>query len=336
MRINISYLKTAFLLLILFCFCAEQTDFPTLKGDYLGQKPPGMEPEVFAPGIISHGFHEHNLTISPDGDEMLFTTSSGDHKYYAIIYVKRKNNIWQKPEIAPFSGKYLDMGPRFSPDGKKIYFCSKRPVSEDMKENSNYDIWVIERREEAFSESVNLGSPVNTDKNEAFPSIAANGTIYFHYWEEKGSESDIFFSRFENGSYQEPERLEFGISTEHYEGSPFIAPDESYLLFQAIRPDGYGNNTNIYISFKTKNNTWSKPVNIGKPVNPAGYPISPMISPDGKYFFFATNSTRESFQFSNRSYSELIKTFKSYRNGYGTIYWVDAKIIEKFKPENLK
>jgi hypothetical protein len=32
---------------------AQQSDFPHLKGPYLGQKPPGMTPEVFAPGIVS-------------------------------------------------------------------------------------------------------------------------------------------------------------------------------------------------------------------------------------------------------------------------------------------
>ncbi|UCE07569.1 MAG: PD40 domain-containing protein, partial [bacterium] len=132
------------LFIIVILSCNSKDTFPVLKGPYLGQKPPGIMPEVFAPGIISHGFHEHNLTISPDGDEMFFTTSSGDHKHYAIIYVQRKNNIWAKPEIASFSGNHSDMGPRFSSDGKKVYFCSKRPVPGSMEENSNYDLWVID------------------------------------------------------------------------------------------------------------------------------------------------------------------------------------------------
>ena len=322
--------------IILFLHCISTDDFPRLKGPYLGQKPPGQTPKVFAPGIISHGFHEHNLTISPNGDEMFFTTSSGDHKHYAIIHVQRKNNIWAKPEIASFSGNHSDMGPRFSPDGKKVYFCSKRPVPGSMEENSNYDLWVIDKHGESLSEPVHLGSPINTDKNEAFPSIAVNGTIYYHYWEEKGSESDIYFSRFKNGKYQRPQRLEFGISTEQYEGGPFIAPDESYLLFQAIRPDSYHKNTNIYISYKNHDNTWNKPVNLGEAVNSSGYPISPMVSPDGKYLFFATNSTKDSFTYSGKSYSELIKLYKSHLNGYGTLWWVDAKIIDELKPNDLK
>ncbi|MFC2158339.1 hypothetical protein ACFLT9_10930 [Acidobacteriota bacterium] len=317
----------------IFFSCSRQVDSTVLKGPYLGQNPPGLTPEVFAPGIISHGFHEHNLTISPDGDEMFFVTASSDYKHYVIINVRRINNVWSEPEIAHFSGKYSDMGPRFSPDGKKIFFCSKRPVPGSIEENTNYDLWMIDKKEESLSEPVNLGIPVNSDKNEAFPSIAANGTIYYHYWGEKGSESDIYFSRLKDGQYQKPQRLEFGISTEYYEGGPFIAPDESYLLFQAIRPDSFKGNTNIYISYRMKDNTWSKPRNLGESVNSSGYPISPMMSPDGKYIFFATNSTKAPFSYSGNSYSELINMFKSYRNGNGTLWWVDAKILDGLKPD---
>jgi Tol biopolymer transport system component len=325
-----------FIAIAVFLNCAGQNDFPVLSGDYLGQNPPGMTPEIFAPGIISHGFHEHNLTISPDGDEILFSCSSRDHSYYAIIQVKRNNNVWSSPEIAPFSGNYSDMGPRFSPDGKKLYFSSRRPRDGEVEIRKDFDIWFVEKRGETWSEPVNLGRPVNTDYNEYSPSFSTNGNIYFHYWEEKGSESDICYSVFENGGYQEPVKLEYGISTEHYDGGPFIAPDESYILFQAIRPESFLGNTNIYISFRNSDNTWSNPANIGKTINSSGYPIQPMISPDGKYLFFSTNTIRNSFSYSGKSYLDLIDLYKSHLNGYGTIYWVDAKIIENLKPDYLK
>ncbi len=321
------------------CFVsAQETDsgLLELKGPYLGQEPPGIKPEVFAPGIISHGFHEHNLTISPGGDEMLFSCSSSDHRHYAIIQVRRKNNIWLLPEIAPFSGKYSDMSPRFSPDRKKLYFSSRRPRKGEVNARKDFDIWFVEKRGEIWSEPDNLGNPVNTEYNEYSPSFSKNGNIYFHFWEEKGSESDICYSVFDNDGFNNPEKLEYGISSEHYEGGPFIAPDESYLLFQAIRPESYSGNTNIYISFSKADNTWSKPVNLGEVINSSGYPIQPMISPDEKYLFFSTNTTRQPFSYSGRSYTELIDQFQSHLNGYGTIFWVDAKIIEGLKPEDLK
>ena len=336
MKVKLTLIVLLSLISFLICQCTRNENSQILKGPYLGQKLPGQTPVVFAPGIISHGFHEHNLTISPSGDEMLYATSSSDHKHYAIIHVKREKGVWTTPEIAYFSGIYSDMGPRFSPDGKKIFFCSKRPKPGTQKENSSYDLWVIEREEGTEPEPVHLKGQINTDKNEAFPSISANGTIYYHFWGEKGSESDIYYSQYLDGEYQEPLRLEFGISTKFYEGGPFIAPDESYLLFQAIRPDSYQGNTNIYISFKNSDNTWTTPQNLGESVNASGYPISPMVSPDGEYLFFATNTVRKPFSYSERSYSELIKMFKSHLNGYGTLWWMDAGILDKFKPGHWK
>ncbi len=53
---------------LLFSVCAQYDDSNEITGPYLGQKPPGETPETFAPGLISHGYHEHCLTISPDGN----------------------------------------------------------------------------------------------------------------------------------------------------------------------------------------------------------------------------------------------------------------------------
>ena len=53
---------------------SQQTEFPKLTGPYLGQTPPKMIPEVFAPGIVSKvGSHEFAGTFSPDGKEFFFT-----------------------------------------------------------------------------------------------------------------------------------------------------------------------------------------------------------------------------------------------------------------------
>ena len=55
---------------IIFSNCNRQVDFPALKGPYLGQKPPGNTPELFAPGIVSTRHYENSITLSPDGNEI--------------------------------------------------------------------------------------------------------------------------------------------------------------------------------------------------------------------------------------------------------------------------
>ena len=135
------------ILLSIFICCAQQDDFPVLKGSYLGQKPPGMTPEVFAPGIIStEEKYELNSIFSLKGDEFLYeisTTTPEEKKeglyFYIIMVSKQVNGIWTKPEMAPFSGKYSTMDMCFSPDGNRLYFTSDRPNPWDS--SSNTHIW---------------------------------------------------------------------------------------------------------------------------------------------------------------------------------------------------
>jgi hypothetical protein len=110
-----------------FIGCARQDSFPLIEGPYLGQKPPGMTPELFAPGLVSRGFHEHSLTISPDGKEMFFVMADAGYSVYRIGYLRSENDAWAVPQLAPFSSDHHDFGPTFAPDGRRLYFASSRP-----------------------------------------------------------------------------------------------------------------------------------------------------------------------------------------------------------------
>ena len=78
----------------------EQTG---LKGEYLGQKPPGLKSEVFAPGIVSiRGGHEFSCTFSPDGKEFYFNRGPD------IFVCRWEKEGWTAPEPAPFNSRYLD------------------------------------------------------------------------------------------------------------------------------------------------------------------------------------------------------------------------------------
>ncbi len=85
-----------------------------------------------------------------------------------------------------------------------------------------------------------------------------------------------------------PENLGETINSSTNEIEPYIAPDESFVIFAAAgRPDSKGA-LDLYISHQ-KDGKWSKPENLGEPINSSGWDFSPKISPDGKYFLFASN-----------------------------------------------
>ena len=303
-----------------FCICSffsivpsKAQDLPVLKGEYLGQKPPGITPEIFAPGIISTDKREFNSVFSPNGNEFYYTlwTESGG---FRIMVMKETENGWTKPEVASFSGKYMDFDMYFSSDGTELFFCSKRPVPGVKTSKDGFDIWFVKRSETGWGEPVHLGYPVNSGSHQVYPSLTLDKTLYFSTRRDDNiGKRDIYRSKLENGVYCKINNLGDAINTEYDEGDVFISPDESFLIVSTNgRPDGYGSG-DLYISFRKKDGTWTKSKNMGKQLNTSSSEFCPLVSPDGKYFFFTSG-----------------------RKGSNDIYWVDAKIIEEFKPSELK
>ncbi|UCE07568.1 MAG: PD40 domain-containing protein [bacterium] len=316
-------------------FCNAKEKFPVLKGPYLGQTPPGMTPEIFAPGIISFGFHENGIVFSPDGTELFYSTSDNKYAFKTFIYLKKEKNEWSAPELAPFSGSYYDHSLFFSPDGKKLYFSSKRPLASSSNPKQDLDIWVIEKDGSVWGKPAHMDGPLNTDKSEQITSIAANGTIYLRTNYEEDGKWAIYRSRFDNGAYTAAKNLDDTINAGYNEGNPFVSPDESFLLFKSGRPGGYGN-TDLYVSFRQKDYSWGEPINLGPKINSPENELEPRLSPDGKYLFFTSFRKHDPKIFKGKTYEEFMKLYRSPQNGYGTLYWVDAKIIESLKPIDIK
>lgn len=303
---------------------SEPTDFPVRHGPYLGQKKPGPMPEIFAPGILSLGFHEHNIAISPDGNEIFFVAASADFSRYVIMTTKLKDGAWTMPETASFSGGRNDGAPAFSPDGKRLYFSSRRPRLAIGSPGDDFDIWYVERRGDSWTEAVNLGDPVNTGQHEVNPSVAADGTIVFQRAEKLGLQWDLFMAPAKNGMYGVPEKLPAPVNSEANEAGPFIAPDGSYLLFQSNRPGSLGI-MDIYITFRTESGGWRDPLNLGGKVNSPYSDWGPVVSPDGKYLFFSSFRNVQPIAPESRAYFDYITSrLGTPSPGKGTLYWVDA------------
>lgn len=334
---------SAFALVTLLVACVPSPDehqpdlpeSPALRGPYFGQPPPGSEPEVFAPGVISFGYHEHGLMFAPDGSEAFYVTSDAGYKHYVIIHLERQDDIWSPPEVATFSGRFRDGAARFSPDGSKLFFSSKRPLPGEVDPKPDADIWMTERTADGWLEPANLGGPVNSGANESRPSISSSGTLYFHTDLDADTAYDIYASRFEDGRFQEPEKLNGEINTEHNESAPFIDPNERYLLFQSNRPGGFGS-MDLYVSFRQDDGGWGPPMNLGPAVNSAGGDFTASVSSDGKYLFFGSYRRSQPDRFRGVSLKELLALYRQPGNGYGTQYWVRAEFLEKLNPQPVK
>lgn len=311
---------------------AQSQYFPKLTGPYLGQKPPGKTPEIFAPDILSTNMNVAKIAISPDGKEIFFRLMSYDHSFTTIVFMREFNGVWSKPEVAPFSGKYNDGEPFFSLDGKQIFFNSNRSL-EGGKAKKDYDIWVVERTESGWSKPLNLGLVVNSDKHDVNPAVTRKGNLYFASNREGGKGgNDIYVSRFVSGEYTTPQNIGDSINTVFTESGPFIAADESYIIFNRFSSD---TTTGLHISFRKNDGSWTEAQSMEKIISTENSGFHGVVSPDNKYFFYTSS---QSPYFPNPedplSYDEIIRIYYNHYNGSYNIYWVDAIIIEEFKLKN--
>jgi Tol biopolymer transport system component len=277
---------------------------------YLGQTPPGDTPIVFAPGIISlEDRLETYPTFSPDGKEMFFSVVNADWSKGSIFSTKYLNGKWIVPDTIYFSkNNYINWESSISPDGTRQFFTSNRPPS------SNMDIWMIERSSDTtWSKPVRLNDPVNSNASDGSACTTGNKNLYFISRRGGGIGGSILYkSKLINNAYSQVENMGTIIKTGINESEPYMAPDESYLIFiSETRPGGYGG-WDLWICFKDKNNSWSDPVNMGPNVNTDKDEYGPRVTPEGKYLFF----TRET------------------RGKDMDIYWVSSSIIDRLKSTN--
>ncbi len=285
--------------------------------------------KVFAPGVISTGDYESSSELSPDGKTIYFLRNSPDFNFWTIYVSHKSGNAWSKPEIAPFSGEYVDADPFITADGKHFYFISNRPFEAGAtKARDNLDIWMMDRQSNGdWGAPQHLPAPINTEKDEFYPRIASDGTLYFGSARDGGlGATDIYRAKLgANGQYQTPENLGPNINTAENEYEPLIAPDQSWLIFMANRKDGMGKG-DLYISYSV-NGGWTKGKNLGAPINSDGYELGATITRDGKYLMFTSSRATSFPPKSKMATAEHERLLHSPGNGLGDIYVIDISAV---------
>ncbi len=310
----------------------NEPDFPGLSGSYLGQKPPGVTPVIFAPNIISSAMEELNVVFFPGGRELIYSISFGSMRW-ALVGMREVDSVWTKPEVLPFSGLYSDVDACISPDGSRVWFSSNRPLTGIGEPKEDFDIWYVDKTPDGWSEPVNPGAPVNSEANEFFPIIVNSGTIYFQSWREGGhGAADIYNCTFKDGVFMEAIPLPEPVNNSGFQGDTYIAPEESYAIVSTT-PVGERGWSDLFISFKDEHGNWGNLINMGPGINSSVSENTPFVSTDGKYLFFKSRK-RENYELGNVpiTYHDIKKIFNSPGNGNGDIYWVDAKVIQDLKP----
>lgn len=323
--------------LILTTSCAEKSfekapslNSMNLHGKYLGQTEPGLQPEIFAPNLVSTGMAEINAVFNHAFTEFYYTIRMPDG-HLVIMVMELSNSKWSEPKVASFSGDYSDADPYFSPDGNWLYFISKRPIDSTSFVNNDWDIWRTKRDGSKWLEPERLSSEINSELDETYPSLTLDGKLYFSSERKGKNKKDIYYAEPSNGEFRSPVRLSDTINS-HWEGDIYISPDEDYMIFSSYgRESGSG----LYIAFN-HNGHWSMPQRMSKDINMTGREFCPIVSPDGSFFFFTSNNTAESqnppknltFEKIREEYSSA---FQNPQMGKTDVYWVSIDIVNEYR-----
>jgi len=252
-----------------------------LEGPYVGQKLPGLTPKAFAPRVRSTEHRDHSGFFSPDMKEFYFTRRNNTTKKWSLMVFKSEGKQWRESVMGPRVGR-----PIFTPDGNTMHLGKR----------------YMEQTETGWSEIKSLGTPFKDFRIMRLMS-SANGTYYFDDATESGP---IRYSRLIDGKREKPKAVEIDFGD--WNAHPFIAPDESYLIWDEQGENGYGG-ADLFIAFRQKDGLWGAAINLGDTINTSANESGATVTPDGKYLFF------------NRFIS----------NENAGMQWVDAQIIEALR-----
>ena len=237
-------------------------------------------------GVISTGLQETSVALTPDGNTLYFMRSDLAEADDTIMVSHRAGDRWSTPRVAGFSGEWHDSEPTLSPDGRRLYFVSNRPlrpggtpVTATMNGRSfpGTNLWFVERQAAGgWAAPVHVDGALNDGAMIYNPSVAANGDIYFSaHRADSGKAYQIYVAR--DHGHATPERVPLGDPANN-RMDPAVDPAGRFLLYAGNEGDALGS-ADIYIVFRQPDGGWGKPEHLGGDVNSRVLENAPSLGP---------------------------------------------------------
>jgi outer membrane protein OmpA-like peptidoglycan-associated protein/tetratricopeptide (TPR) repeat protein len=237
---------------------------------------------------INSKYRDYFPSVTADGETMIFCRNIDDNEDFYLS--EKKDQVWGVP--VPLSdkintAKFNEGAQSISADGKYLFFTGcNRPDG-----LGRCDIYVSRKEGNSWGEPFNLGAPVNTGYWESQPTISPDGsTLYFVSNRPGGLGGyDIWKTVLKSDGYwSKPENLGPGINTPYDEHTPFIHPDGRTLYFSSDGWPGLGSK-DIFLSRMDESGNWTKPENMGYPINTFNEETGLIVVPDGTEALFSSD-----------------------------------------------
>ncbi len=249
--------------------------------------------------VINSPYPDFAPVITADEQKLFFTSRRPGNKGkiasdgfpYEDIYVSERDSQgnWQQPRpLETINTDFHDATIAISPDGLTLFI---------LRSDNGGDLYFSEFHQGVWTPPKNLNvlssdGRINTEAWEPSVCISADGKMLFFVSDREDAwgrrQRDIFYCyRLSNGKWSSPQRLPYPINTEYEEDAPFLHPDGKTLYFSSNRPESMGG-FDIFYSVRNENGQWSKPVNLGYPINTTGDDLYFVLSASGKHGYYAS------------------------------------------------
>lgn len=251
---------------------------------------------------VNGPYTDFSPLINRQEDVLIFTSKrpATDHtksdpltgQYYeGIFYSTREGETWSKaiPIGAPIQHDNVhDAAVGLAPDGNRlfIYQGDKNP----FKANIGGDLYVSELVKDHWTEPVMMDG-INSRNWESHASITDQGDIIVFTSDREGGVggTDIYFSiRDTEGNWSFPENMGEYINTPYDEDGPFIHPDGNKLYFSSKGHNSMGGYDIFFTEYLVEQDRWTRPENVGYPINTADDDIFFVWSADGERAYFSS------------------------------------------------
>ncbi len=259
-----TFKATPFLLLLAALFAisacdakkkAKKKNLLSLEDDlYYGQKPPGSTPQDLIPDVFLTEGWELGAGFTPSMDEFYFTTNGSSPFSPAVVVFRKENRTWKQY--------------KFNATGSDTLYTKDK---------------YIERTNTGWSAIKSLGPEFEAIRIMRL-TASLKGTLIM---DEVGTNGNgvLRLSRIVNGRREAPQPLGPEINTGKWTAHPFIAPDDSYIIWDSEREGGFGD-SDMYISFRQPDGSWGPAINFGDEINTDGEDGGGYVTPDGKYLSY--------------------------------------------------
>jgi tetratricopeptide (TPR) repeat protein len=190
------------------------------------------------------------------------------------------------------NSEYDDYSPVPSAGDRLLYFTSRRPVDAkrarqniDMKWDEN--IFVATRGADDWDPAGPAGDNLSTELNEGILFIGDGGSNMYIYAGYQGN-GDILTAGYENGEWSIPHKPPVNINSIYREASISVTADENEIFFTSDMKKGLGRGDIYYIK-RVRRNKWTRPFNLGDPVNSERNEVSVFVSPGGDTIWFSSD-----------------------------------------------